>query len=240
MSNHRCPDDPLGAMFDVPMVDSETGQPYQGGFWLDCLPEVAFAWDQWMVCNIGCDHGTFRGVACGLNFIECFQDAVGKFNAYNHAEPTLQREDGEEWNDYRARRNIARSTIVEFCDTHNRRVHGHGADYDPLRQDARYNVMVHDDDGSRCTPQRAGFKWDAELPVEVSYCVVTDTGKQVDVTQTAYLTIKYWNQYWDNNLRLSTEELGRQAKAGESLHEPEEGWFQWTRKAVGNGLGNSS
>lgn len=42
MSNHRCPDDPLGAMFDVPMVDSETGQPYQGGFWLDCLPEVAF------------------------------------------------------------------------------------------------------------------------------------------------------------------------------------------------------
>ena len=240
MSDHRCPDDPMGAMFHVMVVDPDTGEKYDAGMVLDCSPEVDFGWDQWMVCSIRCDHGTFQGVACGVNFMECFQEAVEKFNAYDHAEPTSQREQGEEWEDYRARRNTARATIVEFCAPHRRRIHAHGFDYDPMRQGACYSVDVHDDDRSRCTPVGAGLKWDAEFPVEVSYCNVSDTGKRVDVTETAYLIIQYWNQYWDNNLRLCTEELGRQAKAGEPLHEPDEGWWRWTRKILGTGCAGSN
>jgi hypothetical protein len=77
------------------------------------------------------------------------------------------------------------------------------------------------------------LKWDAEFAVEVSYCAVTDTGKRSDGTTTAHLRVEYWNQYWDNNLRLRTQELGRQAKAGEPLHEPDEGWWQWIRRNLG-------
>ena len=209
MTDHRCPDDPIGAMFHATVVDPDTGEKYDAGMLLDCSPEVGFAWDQWMVCSIRCNHGTFQGVACGVNFTECFGEAVHKFNAYDHDEPTSPREQSEEWQDYRARRNTEWAIVVEFCDAHRRRIHAHGFDYKTMHQDLCYSVDVHDDDGSRCTPVHPAMTWDAEFPAEVSFCAVSDTGKRVNVTTVAHMRVQYWHQYWENNLRLRIQELGR-------------------------------
>ena len=199
----------MGAMFHATVVDPGTGQKYDAAMLLDCAPEVNFAWDQWMVCAIRCNHGTFQGVACGVNFAESFGEAVQRFNAYDHDhdEPVPGREESEEWQDYLVRLNAARETLVEFCEAHRRRIHAHGFDYNPMRQDVSYSVDVHDDDGSRCTPAHPALTWDAEFPAEVSYCAVSDTGKRFDVTTVAHLRVQYWHRYWDNNLRLRIEGL---------------------------------
>jgi hypothetical protein len=54
-----------------------------------------------------------------------------------------------------------------------------------------------------------------EFPAAVSYCRVSETGKRSDVTNSVYLRVHYWNRYWDNNLRLRIEELGRQTRLPE-------------------------
>ena len=202
MSDHRCPDDPMGAMFHVMALDPDTGETYDVGPILDCSPDVCFRWDQWMVCSIRCYHGTFQADACSVNFAESFAAAIEKFNAYDHTEPLPPRNEDEDWADHRARLDAGRATIVEFCEAHGRRIHSDGFDYDPMHQGLVHKVDVHDDDGSRCTPVYAGLEWNAEFAAEVSYCSVNETGKRTDLTTTAYLTVQYWHQYWDNNLRL--------------------------------------
>ena len=99
MGEHVCPDDPIGALFHTEVVDPDDGEHYDGGFLLECSPEVEFQWDMWMECYIRCNHGTFVGTACGPNFQECLELAVAKFNAYDHNETTVGRAYGEEWED---------------------------------------------------------------------------------------------------------------------------------------------
>jgi hypothetical protein len=100
-TDHKCPDDPFRDMFHVMIDDGDGDDPYDAGcFGLECGPDVAFHWDQWMACTIKCSHGTVRGVACGINFMESFMRAVEQFNAYDHGLPHGTKRDDEKWSDY--------------------------------------------------------------------------------------------------------------------------------------------
>jgi hypothetical protein len=101
MRDHQCPQDPFIDLFHQ-MIDDDDGEgPYEAGCWdLPCLPHVEFHWDQWMVCNIVCLHGTVSGVACGINFMESFTKAVEQFNAFDHSTEEDHKRDDEEWGDY--------------------------------------------------------------------------------------------------------------------------------------------
>lgn len=98
-TDHKCPEDPFREAFHA-MVDDGEG-PYDAGCWgLNCCPSVEFHWDQWMVCRIKCLHGTVRGVACGINFVESFTHAVKKFNAFDHSQPHGTKGEHETWGSF--------------------------------------------------------------------------------------------------------------------------------------------